>query len=205
MINKIVCILIVFSLLAGSTWCLVFNAYYDASEEVGNRLSLGDWPGALDTLHNYQKNPLAYPIYNASKLKKYRFRLNYLEGVIYSDVGNSEAATSFFRKAAESQEATIAAAARYNLAYYAMKENGLDKARSLLNETLMLNPNDVGAKINLELILKKIEARQQMDLPEESEKRETIRPQAAPGEQWRLDVPDEEGEGSGASSGQSFL
>ena len=166
---------------------------------------MGDWPGALGLLKNYQKNLLSYPLYNFPKLKKYRFRLNYLEGVVYNEVGNIEVASAVFMRAAESQETAIAAAAKYNLAYYAIKENGLNKGQSLLNEALMLNPNDVGAKINLELIIKRIQDRQKIDLPEETEKQEPVKPQPEPGEQWRLDVPDEEGEGSGASSGRSFL
>lgn len=205
MVNKIVSILLLLSLLVVGSWCLVFKAYYETSDEVASRLSLGDWPGALGCLESYRKNPLSYPICKVPRLKGYLLRLNYMEGVVFNQMGNYEAATSFFQKAAESRETAVAAAAKYNLAYYAMKENGLDKARSLLNEALTLNPDGVEAKTNLELILKKIQARQRMDLPEKSERKESIRPQATPGEQWRLEVPDEESEGSGASSGQSFL
>ena len=205
MTQKILSIIIVFSLLAVGTWCLTFKAYYATSDEVARRLSLGDWPGALDSVKNYQNNLLSYPVYNLSKLENFRFRLNYLEGVVYNDGGNLEAAAASFRKAAESRETAVAAAAKYNLAYYAMKENGLHKAQALLNEALMLNPADVGAKINLELILKKILARHKTELSEETQKRESVKPQTKPGEQWRLDVPDEEGEGSGASSDRSFL
>jgi tetratricopeptide (TPR) repeat protein len=206
MIKKILTSLIVFSLLAVGMWCLTFKVYYDTNDKVSNKLLLGDWPGALDSIKAYQENLLSYPIYNYSKLEKYRYRLFYLEGVVSHDVGNFEAANAAFRKAAKSQEVLIAATSRYNLAYYAMKENGLNKAQSLLNEVLMLSPNDIDAKINLELMLKKIQARQKIDLPKETEKKESIRPQAEPGEQWRLDVPDEDGEGgSGAPSGRSFL
>ncbi len=203
--KKVFSILVLLSLLAVSTWCLIFNAYYDTSEIVNSRLIQGDWAGALGSIKYYQKNPLSYPVYNAAKLKKFRFRLNYLEGVVYNSVGNSEAASLSFRKAADSQEVAIGAAAKYNLAYYAIQEDGLDRARTLLNETLMLDPDDVAAKINLELILKRIQARQQMEVPEKLKKQETIQPQAEPGEQWRLEVPDEESEGSGSSTGQSFL
>ena len=205
MIKKLLSALILLSLLAVSTWCLIFKAYYNTNDIVVSRLSLGDWPGALDYLKSYQKSMLSYPVYNFSKLKKYRFRLNYLEGVVYNDVGNIAAATAAFRKAAQSPETAIAAGSQYNLAYYAIKANGLNKARFLLNEALMLNPNDVEAKINLEQTLRKIQAGQKTALPEETEKQEAIRPQNNPGEQWRLDVPDDKGEGSGASSGQSFL
>jgi len=205
MIKKIITTLILLSMLVIGTWCLIFGAYYDINDEVSNRLSLGDWPGALNSIINYQSEVLSYPIYNFPKLEKYRFRLNYLEGVVSNDVGNYEAAIIAFKKAAKSQETFIAAASRYNLAYYAMKENGLNKAQSLLHEALMMAPNDVEAKINLELILKKIQARQQLELPEKTKKKDFIKPQAEPGEQWRLDVPDEDGEGSGASSGRNFL
>jgi tetratricopeptide (TPR) repeat protein len=205
MIKKVLNALFLFSLVAVSTWCLIFKAYYAANDEVARRLSLGDWPGGLNSIKTYQKNILSYPIYNFSKLKKYRFRLNYLEGVVFNDVGNFETATAAFRKAAKSHEVLIAAASKYNLAYYAIKENGLNEAQSLLNEALMVDPNDVEAKINLELLLKKIQARQKEALPEETKKKEPIRPQVEPGEQWRLGVPDEKGEGSGASSGRSFL
>jgi tetratricopeptide (TPR) repeat protein len=205
MMKKVLSALILLSLLAVSTWYLTFKAYYDAHDEVASRLSLGDWPGAVDSVKTYQKNILSYPVYNIQKLKKYRFRLNYMEGVVYNEVGDYEIANAAFRKAAGSQEIQIAAASKYNLAYYAMQGNNLEKARSLLNGALMMDPNDVDAKINLELTLKKIQEREEIDSPEETEKEKTIRPQAEPGEQWRLDVPDEEGEGSGASSGRSFL
>jgi hypothetical protein len=163
MMKKVLSAFILLSILVVSMWCLTFKAYYDTNDEVASRLSLGDWPGALYSIKTYKNSILSYPVYNFSKLGKYRYRL------------------------------------------YSMKEKGLNKAQSLLNETLMLDPNDVDAKINLELMLKKIQARQKVDLPEETEKKESIRPQAEPGEQWRLDIPDKDGEGSGASSGQSFL
>ena len=205
MINKVLSAFILFSLLAASLWYLTFKEYYAANDEVAGRLSLGDWPGALDSIKNYRKNILSYPIYNFSKLKKYRFRLSYLEGVVSNDLGDYEVAAMAFGKGAESRETYIAAASKYNLAYYAMKENNLHKAQSLLNEALTMDPNDIAAKVNLELILKKIQAGQEQEMSEETEKKESLRPQAEPGEQWRLGVPDEEGEGSGAASGRNFL
>jgi tetratricopeptide (TPR) repeat protein len=205
MIKKVLSTLILLSLLGVSTWCLTFNTYYDTNDEIAKRLSLGNWPGALDSVKRYQENILSYPVYNFQKLKKYRLRFNFLEGVVYNEVGDEEKATAAFMKAAKSQETSIAAAAKYNLAYYAVKGSNLQKTQSLLNEALMMDPNDVDAKINLELVLKKIQEREKIDLQEETEKKEPIKPQVEPGEQWRLDVPDEEGEGSGASSGRSFL
>jgi tetratricopeptide (TPR) repeat protein len=205
MIKKTISILIILSLFVAGIWCLVFKAYYDTSDEIAQKLSLGDWPGALDSLKSYQSSILSYPVYNSSKLKKFRSRLVFLEGIVANDTGNFDMAAASFRKAARSQEIAVSAASKYNLAYYAIKDNNIGKAKSLLNEALMMAPNDVEAKINLELILKTIQARQILEPPEKTKKKDSIKPQAEPGEQWRLDVPDEEGEGSGASPGRSFL
>ena len=203
--EKIAGILIAFSLLILGAWCLIFKAYYATGDEIHARLSLGDKPGALDSLKTYQASILAYPIYNYYKFEKFRFRSFYLEGVVSDEAGNHAVASTAFRKATQSQEAHIAAASKYNLSHYAIKDGSFEKARMLLNEALMLDPEDMNAKINLELVLKKNQAGHKADLPKEKEEKESVLPQAEPGEQWRLDVPDEDGEGSGASSGRSFL
>ena len=205
MIKKSISILILLSMVAVGMWCLAIKAYYDTSDEITGRLALGDWLGAHDLLESYQDSILSYPLYNSANLEKYRYRLIFLEGIVANEGGRYDTASSAFRKAAKSSDGYISSASRYNLAYYAAKENNLKKAQSLLNEALMIAPGDVEAKINLELILKKIQARQQLELPEKKEKKDSVEPQAEPGEQWRLDVPDDEGEGSAASSGRSFL
>jgi hypothetical protein len=205
MIKKSISILILISMAAVGLWCFAIKAYYDTSDEIKSRLALGDWLGAHGLLKSYQDNILSYPLYNSKKLKKYRYRLIFLEGIVANKGGHYDAASVACLKAAKSSDEYISSASRYNLAYYAAKENNLKKAQSLLNEALMIAPGDVDSKINLELILKKIQARQQLELPEKKEKKDSVKPQAEPGEQWRLDVPDEEGEGSAASSGRSFL
>lgn len=205
MLKKLLNAIILFILLAVSGWCLTFKAYYAANDKIAEKLALGDFPGALHSLETYRERLLSYPFYNFPQLEKFRFRLNYLAGVVYSEVGEIDKASVEFRKAAESMETYIAAASKYNLAYYAMKAINLSKSRTLLNEALMMDPNDLDAKINLELVLEQIQARAELELPDNTQKKDSYKPQPAPGEQWRLDVPDEEGEGSGVSSGRNFL
>ena len=182
--KKILSIAVLLAIALTGLWCLVSKAYYDTGDEAASRLSLGNWPGALDTLRAYQESVLSYPVYNLAWMEKFRLRLRYLEGVVAAGSGKPEAAAAAFRKVARSPEAPMAAAATYNLALYALQENRLQKAQGLFNDALMLDPDDTAAKINLELTLHKI---------------------VEPGEQWRLEVPDEEGEGSGGTSGRSFL
>lgn len=205
MMKKLLSITLLLAIALTGLWCLVFKTYYDTDDEAASRLSLGNWPGALETLKAYQESVLSYPVYSLAVLEKFRLRLLYLEGVVAAGSGKPDAAAVAFRKVAASPEAPMAAAATYNLALYALQENMLQKAQVLFNDALMLDPDDIAAKINLELTLHKIVAREAAELPEETEKEEALRPQAEPGEQWRLEVPDEEGEGSGGTSGRSFL
>lgn len=205
MIKKLLSIVLLLAIAVTGLCSLVSKAYYDTGDEAASRLSLGNWPGALDRIRAYQESVLSYPVYNLAVLEKFRLRLRYLEGVVAAGTGKPEAAAAAFRKVATSPETFMAAAATYNLALYALQENRLQKAQALFNDALMLNPDDTAAKINLELTLQKIVARKAAELPEETQNEEALRPQPEPGEQWRLEVPDEEGEGSGGASGRSFL
>lgn len=189
--RKLVALFLVLGIALLGGWLWVYESYVDIQDTVLRRFECGDCYGAMERLQAYQSSKASYAIYNIPLLDRFRLRLRYQEGVISGRLGDIGASESAFKDAARSDEPGVAANALYNLAFYAIDKDDLRSAKSLLSNSLRLRPDDVEAKVNLELVLKKIRARGlQSDVKQRKQEGKVV-----PGEQWRHDLQKREGEG----------
>jgi tetratricopeptide (TPR) repeat protein len=202
--KKIIAALLILTLFSLGAWCVIYLSYIDVQNEVAKKSNIGDWAGAGEELRAFLSKRVSYPIYKFEFLKKYYIRLRYNEGVVNRKLGASEDAEMAFKDAALSAEKDIASHALYNLALCAIEKSDYETARSYLSKALVLNPSDTEAKVNFELIVTKIKRKKAggTDIGQKDKNRRDQERQ--PGEQWRLDIPDQDGQ-SGSGSGRRYL
>jgi len=179
-------------------WAWGYQVYDIAQREAGESYRQGDAVGMRDRLVEYESSRAAYPLRFARYLEKFKQRFIYAKGVAYAGLGDSAKAEIAFRDAATAHEARIAEWALYNGASYLVFRNELDAARDAYRKSLILDPFDVQAKINLELLLKKIQER---NAAADALKKKNGQGQApAPGDYWKREIPSQDNPGGGSSN-----
>lgn len=194
--KKVIAGLLVLAVLALGLWVRAYRAYERAEQGAIALLRAGDGKGALETIHGYLTSVDSYPVRNIARLGTFHKRLRYHEGVGYLVVGDNASAEGALRDAAQSSESGIAAKASYNLADIALRRDDLETARAHVSRSLELNPVDVEAKVNLELLLKKIQAESS---GEDKGKGKGV-PVPGQSDLWRLDIPQYDSPSSGGSN-----
>lgn len=186
-------------------WNRVFSSYLDVQAGIMQKLSAGDCTGALDDLEGYRSSKSAYIIKRVAFLNTFRLRLRYNEGVLNAKLGNMEVAERAFNDSSGSVENETASSALYNLAIFAVKRNDLRSAQTYLSRSLVLDPSDVESKVNFEVLLRKLRGKDYgIDIGREKDRRASPGVKRKPGEQWRLDIPEEDGQG-GTATRRSYL
>lgn len=198
--KKLIAILIVTALALLGTWLWIYGSYFDAQLRIVDTYQSGDWTGAMAKVNEYRSGKASYLMYHLPFMEKFRLRLRYNEGVIRRKLGDTVASGLAFRDAALSPEVDIAAASLYNLALLSVKRGDMESAREHLSSALRLVPSDTEAKVNLELVLKRIRVLE-MESRGTSDQRKEGR---APAEQWR-DMPSYEEGQSNPESRRSYL
>jgi len=199
--KKLIAILIVTSIALLGIWSWIYGSYVKIQNGIVEKCETGNWVGAMERLRRYQESKSSYLIYNLPYFKKFRLRLTYNEGVINGNLGDSDASERAFRDAALSREIEIAEASLYNLALLATGRGDVESAGAHLSSALRLIPGDVDAKVNLELVLKRMKVPVMEQPRGEGKQRKNGLP---PVEQWR-DLPSyEEGPGD-SKSRRSYL
>lgn len=140
-------------------WCWMYGSYEDMRAEALYKYRVGDFAGMRGTLSEYTANSTSLLLRKVKHLKVFAQEIAYIEGVAAAGLEDVGTAETKFREASSSSRTGLAARAHYNGAEYLVKRGELDAAREKYTEALKLNPLDVQAKINLELLLKKIEDR----------------------------------------------
>ncbi len=195
-------LLIAISLAAA--WCWVYGSYLALQGEVADRAGRGDWHGAREALYQYRGKTASLSIDRLPFLKKFKNRLRYNEGVVSAKLGDQIGASRAFSDASHAAEKNIAALSHYNLALYALGRQDMETARMHFSRALCFQCWDKETKVNLELVLKEIKARDADARKTEMESDKKPGLEQQPGEQWRLDIPEYEGPG-GIGSGRSYL
>jgi len=187
------------------TWSYIYSSYLKVQGAIAQYSAAGNFADAMEQLRAFRNGPVAYPLGKIALFARFKSRLQYNEGVLRTRLGDRVTATAAFHQAAQSKESVIAAAALYNLAIDALDRSDLETARQLLSKALTLNPDDIEAKVNLELVLMKSRSgrKKESDLQQEKQRQPTDK--GRPGEQWRLDIPEEDGQGGGAGTERSHL
>lgn len=198
--KRLVAVLIVAALALLGAWSWIYGAYFEAQSGIVEKCGTGDWAGAMERLREYREGKASYLVYHLPVLERFRLRLRYNEGVASGKLGDAEASGRAFQDAALSSEVDIAAASLYNLALLAAGRGDMESARAHLGSALRLVPGDTEAKVNLELVLKRMRVPDTEPRAAGEQKKEG----RAPAEQWR-DMPSyEEGPG-GSESRRSYL
>jgi Flp pilus assembly protein TadD len=187
------------------TWSHIYSSYLEVQEDIAHSAAAGNFADAMARLKVYRNSPVAYPLEKIALLARFKSRLHYNEGVLHTRLGDRATAATAFNLAAQAKEPAIAATALYNLAVDALDRSDLETARQLLSKALTMIPDDIEAKVNLELVLMKSRSGRDDDSDHEQEKLRQPADKGRPGEQWRLDIPEEEGQGSGTGTERSHL
>ena len=182
-------------------WTWVYQSYDVAQREAAENYRRGDVVGMRDGLLQYESSRAAYPIFALRYFEKFKQRLAYTKGVAYAGLGDSVKAVTAFRETAQTHEEQIAGRALYNGAHYLIFGNELDAARDAYRKVLTLVPSDVPTKINLELLLKKIQER---NADGDGLKKKNGQNKApASGDYWKREIPNQDSSG-GDSSGRIY-
>lgn len=167
-------------------WIWMYGAYERTEQRMFTLLAAGDGVGAVEAGSAWRDSYAAYAMRHTPYLGIFEKRIRYHEGVGNMLVGDDRAADEAFLDAAEASEADIAAQARYNLASSALGRNDLEAAKGHLTKALAINPADPETKVNLELLLKKMETMQKPS-------------SAAASDLWKLGMPPQNGDPNSGS------
>jgi tetratricopeptide (TPR) repeat protein len=195
--KKYTAILLAACILTLGAWCWIYEAYLEVQDNIAIKAGTGDYSAAQELLRQYRSRGSSYILYNTALLEKLRLRLRYSEGVISFRLGDRAASEASFEDAAQSSEEAIAARSLYNLGVFAIESGEMEIARAHLQKALLISPSDIEARVNLELVIKRL-----MPLGSELQPPDT-KEQSAPSEQWR-DFPRIEGD-SVSESRRSYL
>jgi len=179
------------------SWTLIYEPYLQVQSGIARASVSGDYSESLELIREYRSSWPSYFMYNVLLLERFRLRLLYNEGVASGMLGDISAAEAAFRESAQSAEKRIAAPSLYNLALISIERGQLEVARSLLSKSLAIAPSDMEAKVNLELVIKRL-GNEKIERPTAGEKE-----RAVPSEQWR-DMPAINGK-SAPGSRRSYL
>jgi tetratricopeptide (TPR) repeat protein len=202
--RKLLAVLLVTGIVITGAWCYIYMSYTGVQHFIMERSVLGNWQGAQEDLLSYRSAKASYPIEKIAFLERFKLRLRYNEGVLKARSGNNEEAVAAFRDAALSAEPKIAGPALFNLAFYEILKSNFTEARSYLRKALLLIPGDYETKVNLEILLKKIKAKEKKTKKTGLDLQKRPGKQLQPGEQWRYDVPEHDRQG-GPGSRRRYL
>lgn len=141
-------------------------------------LLAGSWPVDQMPMKNNEANELYRQQRYQEALEKYQslYEENSDDGALaynlantHAALGNTEAATEFYEKAIQSENAAAAARAQFNLGNLEMKQEKTREAVSRYIDYLKEHPDDLDAKRNLELALKKMAQQQQQQQQQSSD------------------------------------
>jgi len=187
------------------TWSHIYSSYLEVQGAIAHSAAAENFAEAMARLKAYRNSPVAYPLEKIALLARFKSRLQYNEGVLHARLGDRAAAVMAFQQAAQANESAIAATALYNLAVDALDRGDLETARRFLSKALTLIPDDIEAKVNLELVIMKSRSGRNDESDHEWKKQRQPTDKGRPGEQWRLDIPEEEGQGGGTGTERSNL
>ena len=124
------------------------SSAFSHNEQGNARYDEGDYPAALSEYRQAQADEPG------------ERRLNLNAGRALHELGEFERAASESGRATESEDATLAASAFFNLGNHRVSGGDLLSARNAYIESLLLNPSDIAAKFNLELVNAALAAQQ---------------------------------------------
>jgi tetratricopeptide (TPR) repeat protein len=188
-----------------TTWSHIYSSYLEVQGAITHYAAAGNFADAMARLKAFRNSPVAYPLEKIALFARFKSRLQYNEGVLHARLGDRANAAMAFNQAAQAKEPAIAATAFYNLAVDALDRSDLETARQFLSKALTLIPDDIEAKVNLELVIMKSRSGRNDDSDHEQKKQRQPTDKGRPGEQWRLDIPENEGQGGGTGTETSHL
>ncbi len=94
--------------------------------------------------------------------REYREWVAYNLGNVYYALGEVQAALGMWERAQESDEADILFGVTFNKGVFYYERGRYDDAYTQFKRALEIDPGSVDAKVNLELVLQKIQAREQV-------------------------------------------
>ena len=176
-------------------WCWTYDAYDDTQKLALSYHRAGNFPSMRNVLEKHEASRAAYPIFHSNFLDVFAKRLAYSKGVAFAGLGDFKKAEVAFREASQSREREISFMAIYNNAEYFINRGELDAAAEEYRKVLRIIPGDIQAKINLELLLKKIQERNEKagKLKKDGDQS----PESS--DYWRRNIP-ESGQGNSGSA-----
>lgn len=143
-------ILSVLALTAAGVWCWLYRAYDGVVQQAltasGQDLH-SDVGAGLDA---FEQSRQAQVI---NRIQTFRERLAYLRAVALAKIGDEKKADALFTQLASAQQSHIAQQSLYNKAHSSVRTGALEEARDQYRKALVMDPGDLQAKINLELLL----------------------------------------------------
>lgn len=134
-----------FALIAGCTAATV----YKLNEEGNQAFWAGDFPAALRAYREAQQE--------RPDLRE----LNYNAGNALHRMGDFERAIEESRRATDSDRPALRSQAYYNLGNHYYRQDKLREAFEAYRSALIHDPNDEDAKVNLEIVLRRMQGQQQ--------------------------------------------
>ncbi len=155
----------ILALTAIGAWCWLYRAYDRVIQQtlVADSQNLhGNVHRGLDAFEQSRQSRFI------RRIPTFRERLDYLRAVALAKVGEEQKADALFTQLASAAQRRIAEQSLYNKAHYSVRTGASEEARDQYRKALLLDPDDMQAKINLELLLVRMQeeasaARKQSD------------------------------------------
>ncbi|MDO8558399.1 MAG: hypothetical protein Q7S09_04420 [bacterium] len=179
-----------------AAWCWIYRGYEKTEQALRVQEQSGSYAGMQKTLASYTAERRSYPLQKLKQFERFANRLSYASGVAAAGLGDGTKAEALFREASRSPENAVACSALYNGAEYLVARNELDAARDQYRKVLECAPYDVAAKINLELLLKRIQERNARQAALKNGKGD---PKEGISDYWSRRIPEQNGQSEGSS------